>query len=128
MKCLLKEVKSVRTTQCDRAAKLQMFQKMFHKVRMWMDARADSAREKKRWDTRGLTANNDHTCGVEGLSGPYRVGVPQTRRTDSFPAKDSGEQKIHEKRTKSFHEARRKRTHEYSQQAETRETCAAQRR
>ena len=39
-KVLLKVVKkSARVTQCDRAAKekrVQMFQKMFHRVRMWM--------------------------------------------------------------------------------------------
>ena len=40
-----------------------------------------SAREdRERWDTGGLTANNDHTCGVEGRSVPHthRGGVPQT--------------------------------------------------
>ena len=33
-----------------------------------------------RWDTGGLTANNDHTCGVEGRSVPHthRGGVPET--------------------------------------------------
>ena len=35
-----------------------------------------SAREKERWDTRGLTANNNHTGGVEGPSGPHAGGVP----------------------------------------------------
>ena len=79
--------------------------------------------KRKRDVTRVLAANNDHSGGVEGLSGPRRGGVPQTRRQDS-----SGEQEIHEKRTKSFHDACRTRTHEYSQQAETREMYAAQRR
>ena len=46
-----------------------------------------SAREKERRDTGGLPANNDHTGGVEGLSGPRRGGVPQTRRQNSFQRK-----------------------------------------
>ena len=53
---------------------------------------------------------------------------PADEKTELLSAKDSGEQKIHEKRTKSFHEARRRRTHEHSQQAEAREMYAAQRR
>ena len=44
-------------------------------------------REKERWDTGGLTANNDHTGGVEGLSGPHRGRVPQTRRQNCFQRK-----------------------------------------
>ena len=53
---------------------------------------------------------------------------PADEKTEQLSAKDSGEQKIHEKRTKSFHNARRKRTHEHGQQAEVRERYAAQRR
>ena len=86
-----------------------------------------SAKEKDRWNTRGLTANNDHTGGVEGLNGPCRGRVLQTRRQNSFSAKDSGAQKIHEKRTTSYHDARKARTHEYGQQPETPEMYAAQR-
>ena len=56
-------------------------------------------------DTRGLAANNDHTVGVEGLSGPHCGRVWQTRRQNSFQRKTVGEQQTHEKRTKSFHEA-----------------------
>ena len=47
------------------------------------------------------------------------------KASEQLSAKDSGEQKIHEKRTKSFLEARKTRTREYSQQAETREMYAA---
>ena len=45
------------------------------------------ARERERWDTGGLTANNEHTCGFEGLSGPRRGRVPQMRRQNSFQRK-----------------------------------------
>ena len=72
-----------------------------------------AVQERKRDVTRVLAANNDHSGGVEDLSGPRRGRVPQTRRQDS-----SGEQEIHEKRTKSFHEACRTRTHECSQRLE----------
>ena len=57
----------------------------FNSMRWWPPR--SSAREKERWDTRGLTANNDNTGGVEGLSGPRRGRVPQTRRQNSFQRK-----------------------------------------
>ena len=82
--------------------------------------------ERERCDTRGHTANSDHTGGVEGLSGPHRGRVPQTRRPKKLSAKDSGEQKVHEKRTNSFHDVLRTRTPDYSQQAEAREMYAAE--
>ena len=51
-------------------------------VRQKLDACVDGHRaavqEKKRWDTRGLTANNDHSGGVEGLSRPRHGRVPKT--------------------------------------------------
>ena len=58
-----------------------------------------SAREKERWDTGGLTANNDHTGGVEGLSGPRRGRVPQIDaefRTSVrvYPRSDAGESSL----------------------------------
>ena len=39
-----------------------------------------SAREKEIWDARGLTANNDHSGGVEGLSRARRGRVPKTEK------------------------------------------------
>ena len=45
---------------------------------------------------------------------------PADEKTEQLSAQDSGEKKIHEKRTKSLHEARK------TQQAETREMFAAQ--
>ena len=67
-----------------------------------------SAREKDRWDTRGLTANSDHTGGVGGLNGPRRGRSPvQTRRQNSFQRKTVVDRRIHEKRTTSYHDARR---------------------
>ena len=45
-----------------------------------VDDQCAAVQEKERWDTRGLAANNDH----EGLSGPRRDGVPQTRRQNTF--------------------------------------------
>ena len=57
----------------------------FNCMRGWPPRR--SAREKERWDTRGLAANNDHTGGVEGLSGPRRGRAPKTRRQNSSQRK-----------------------------------------
>ena len=85
------------------------------------DARA-AVQERKRAGTREVSPRTTTTLVV----------LVESRRreeqTEQLSAEDSGEQKIDEKRTKSFHEARRTRTHEYSQQAVTRETYAAQRR
>ena len=93
---------------------------------------SDRERKQKNMETATKLSNNKSRIstleGVEGLSGPRRGRVPQIRRAEQLSAKDSGEQKIHEKRAKSFHEAHMTRTHERSQQAETRETYAAQRR
>ena len=60
----------------------------------------------------------------------HKVALEEQRepQTEEQPSANSGEQEMHEKRTKSFHEACRARTHEYRQQAETRETCVVQRR
>ena len=64
----------------------------------------NSARERTRgWDTRGLTANNDHTG-----SGPRR----REDRT-AFCERTV----VNKQNTKSFHDARRSRTHEHSQHA-----------
>ena len=46
-----------------------------------------SSRERERRDTSGLTANNDHICGVERLCGLRRGGVPEARRQNSLQRK-----------------------------------------
>ena len=50
--------------------------------RIQMHARLITAQQCRKdveiWDTGGLTANNDHSGGVEGLSRPHRGRVPKT--------------------------------------------------
>ena len=95
---------------------------MAHRRPRTSSAREPEQREERDGTQEVFLANNHRTGGGEGFNRPHRGRVPQTRRQKTeLSSKDRGGQKIDEKRTKSFHEARRTRTHESSQQAETRE-------